>query len=146
EFRRPVSRRIGLRRIGLVRQLWMVDADTRAGIVFLDPNSLYGEPSCVRFVFFSSWWPAPRNTDRRQQSNTSISGNSQAKGRVSLRGVQVRRRSIVQGFGQSKVEHFDLAFRGDLDVRGLQITANDALVMRRLERLADIRAARGASA
>jgi hypothetical protein len=41
----------------------------------------------------------------------------------------------LSGFRQAEVEHLDGAVRADSDVRRLQITMDDALFVRRLQRL-----------
>ena len=51
-----------------------------------------------------------------------------------LRGLKSGRRGL-SGFRQAEVEHLDGAVRADFDVRRLQITMDDALFVRRLQRL-----------
>ena len=44
----------------------------------------------------------------------------------------------LSGFRQPEVEHLHGAVRADFDVRRLQITMDDALLVRRLQRLGDL--------
>ena len=49
-----------------------------------------------------------------------------------------RRTSPFEGFGQTEVEHFHRAVGAHLDVRGLQIAVDDALLVRGFERVGDL--------
>ena len=54
-------------------------------------------------------------------------------------GVRRRARRVrVDRFRQTEVEHLHRAVGADLDIRGLQIAVDDALLVRRFERLGDL--------
>ena len=56
-----------------------------------------------------------------------------------LHGVRCRARGVrVESFRETEVEHFHGAVGADLDVGRLEIAMDDALLMRRLERLRDL--------
>ena len=46
--------------------------------------------------------------------------------------------AALEGLGQAEVEHLHLAVGRDLDVRGLEVAVDDALVVRGLERLGNL--------
>ena len=68
--------------------------------------------------------PGPRHRRRREGRR--------------LRHVRRRTRGGLQGLGQAKVEHLHGAVRADFDVGGLQVTVDDPLLVRRLQRLRDL--------
>ena len=60
---------------------------------------------------------------------------------VSVGAVVEPTRQLVHGpigLGEAEVEHLDRAVRRDLDVRRLEVAVDDALLVRRLERLGDL--------
>ena len=46
--------------------------------------------------------------------------------------------AALERLGEAEVEHLHLAFGRDLDVGGLEIAVDDALVVRRFERLGNL--------
>jgi hypothetical protein len=45
---------------------------------------------------------------------------------------------VLQRFGEAKVQHLHRAIRPHLDVRGLQVTMDDSLVVRGFERFRNL--------
>ena len=55
-----------------------------------------------------------------------------------VRDIRVRCAGRIHGLGEAEVENLDRAVGADLDVRGFEITMNDALFMRGFEDLGDL--------
>ena len=56
------------------------------------------------------------------------------------RRFRLRRRRVGGELGQAEVEHLHLAAPGDEDVRGLDVAVKDALAVRRVQRIGNLRA------
>ena len=52
--------------------------------------------------------------------------------------MSVRLSTAVEQFRESEIEHFHMPINRNLDVRRLQISMDDALLVRRLERFRDL--------
>ncbi len=76
-----------------------------------------------------------RHVRRRAQNHSRARrGEAQRRRMCSSGAVGV----IGEGLGQPEIQDLDLAFRGDLDVGGLEVAVDDALLVGGFERLGDL--------